>query len=174
MPSNSDSDQNPIVALAMRLRARRSIDSTLEQADYSTTEADAHGLGGTLDVGPRTEALGTALQSGIKRLNSILGAKDGIKYIRLSEPLRIRLRFREHRVTIDVDEERQLVIISGLDLAGEYQFAESDTPALLNLSKLSTEEGYREPLTASAILKRLARDAQLPPPPQLGEGPLSF
>jgi len=48
-------------------------------------------------------------------------------------------------------------------------------PALINLSKLSTEAGYGVPLTPSALLKVIAQDAELPRPAHLDEpGPLRF
>jgi hypothetical protein len=68
------------------------------------------------------------------------------------------------------------VIVAGCGLDGEYQFdAAANVPALINLSLLSTEEGYGEHLTGSSLLKKIAEDAELPRPPHLdGSGPLSF
>ena len=69
----------------------------------------------------------------------------------------------------------QLVLISGAGLDGEYQFVESDTPALMNLSRLSTEAGYGDALTGSSLLKVIAADAELPRPAHLDEpGPMRF
>ena len=67
-------------------------------------------------------------------------------------------------------------MIHGHGLDGEYQFdASSDVPALINLSKLSTEAGYGEALTGSLLLKRIAEEAELPRPAHLdGSGPLQF
>ncbi len=56
----------------------------------------------------------------------------------------------------------------GLGLDGEYQFDPgAAVPALINLSKLSTEAGYGEPLTPSRLLKTIAADAELPRPAHL-------
>ncbi len=45
----------------------------------------------------------------------------------------------------------------------------------MNLSKISTEEGYGERITASSLLKAIAQDAELPRPSHLNSpGPLSF
>jgi hypothetical protein len=167
VPDNLE-NQNPIVALAMKIRARRDLGSAIDAATPATP-VDSSDVVRTLD------ALGEALAVGTKRLNSILG-KNGVTFVRLQRPLRLRLRFGEQRIRLDVDEARQLVIIKGLGLDGEYQFlSDSETPALMNLSKLSTEAGYHEPLTASSLLKTIAQDAQLPRPPHLDEpGPMRF
>ena len=86
-----------------------------------------------------------------------------MQYVRLENPLRIRLRFQEKRIAMSVNEPQQLIIVKGLDLDGEYQFdAGSSVPALINLSKLSTDEGYREALTPNVVLKAIAVDAELP------------
>jgi predicted amidohydrolase len=63
-----------------------------------------------------------------------------------------------------------------LELDGEYQFdAGSEVPALINLSKLSTEAGYGVALTPTTLLKTIAQDAQLPRPAHLDEpGPMRF
>ena len=107
-------------------------------------------------------------------MNSILGSGSGLKFIRLEKPLRIRLRMGEHRVSLDLDEVAQLVRISGLGLEGEYQFdPQSPVPALINLSKISTEAGYGEALTPASLLKIVAKDAELPRPAHLsGPGPI--
>ena len=96
--------------------------------------------------------------------------------MRLEKPLRLRLRFGTKRISLDLDRERQLVIVAGEGLDGEYQFDTSaDVPALINLSLLSTEEGYGEPLTGSALLKTIAADAELPRPAHLdAPGPMRF
>jgi hypothetical protein len=167
VPDNLE-NQNPIVALAMKIRARRDLGSAIDAATPATPVDSSDAL-------RALDALGNALAVGTKRLNSILG-KNGVTFVRLEKPLRLRLRFGEQRISLDVDEARQLVIIKGLGLDGEYQFlAGSETPALMNLSKLSTEAGYHEPLTASSLLKTIAQDAQLPRPPHLDEpGPMRF
>ncbi len=97
-------------------------------------------------------------------------------FVRLERPLRVRLRFQEKRVSLDVDEPRQLIVVRGLGLEGEYQFdTGSATPALVNLSLLSTEAGYGEPLTPNSLLKTISQDAQLPRPAHLdGLGPISL
>lgn len=159
--------QNPIVAAASRIRAKREIDRAAEQADSSVQFDDAESA---------FAAFGRSLQSGIKRLNAILGERSGVKFIRLERPPRLRLRFAGERVSLDLDDVHQLVRIAGLGLDGEYQFKpEGTTPSLINLSKVSTEAGYGEALTPSMLLKRVAADAELPPPPHLqGPGPLTF
>ncbi len=95
--------------------------------------------------------------------------------MRLENPLRLRLRFRDKRIALDLDAARQLVLIAGGGFDGEYQFIDADVPALMNLSHLSTEEGYRDPLTGSGLLKAIAADAELPRPAHLDEpGPMRF
>ena len=127
------------------------------------------------DAQESLEALAANLQVGVKRLNSILG-KDGVKFVRLLRPLRIRLRFGEKRISLDLDDVQQLITIRGLGLDGDYQFSpDAAVPALINISKISTEEGYGEALTASSLLKVIASDAALPRPPHLDSpGPLRF
>jgi hypothetical protein len=165
---SSDSELNPIVALAHRLRTRRQIESAIDSA---TPAADPAATG----VLAQLDAFALALAVGAKRLNSILG-REGVTFVRLEKPLRIRLRFRKKRVRLDIDEARQLVVIAGEGLDGEYQFeASGDAPALINLSKLSTEPGYGAQLTPNALLKKIAEDAELPRPGGLeGLGPLQF
>ena len=127
------------------------------------------------DAEESLEALISSLQVGIKRLNSILG-KEGVKFVRLLRPLRVRLRFGEKRIALDLDEVQQLVKIRGAGLDGEYQFSpDAPVPALINISKISTEAGYGEALTASSLLKIIAADAAFPRPPHLDSpGPLRF
>jgi hypothetical protein len=86
------------------------------------------------------------------------------------------VRFGAKRISLDLDAARQLIVVRGEGLDGEYQFDPGAAmPALINLSLLSTEAGYGEPLTASGVLKTIARDAELPRPAHLdGPGPLSF
>lgn len=165
-----DPKQNPIVQLATRLRAKRDLSAEIDAAVQQNAPAREAG-----DAEQDLRAFGEGLQQGAKRLNAIVG-KNGVTFVRLENPLRLRLRFREHRVSLDLDRERQLVIIAGLDLDGEYQFvADAPAPALINLSKLSTEAGYGEALTASSLLKLVAQDAELPRPAHLdAPGPLQF
>ena len=160
--------QNPIVAAAMRIRARRDIESVVDHA--------AEGPVAFEDAEQAFGAFGAQLQAGTKRLNSILGERTGVKFVRMEKPLRLRLRFGEKRVGLDLDEVHQLVRVTGLELDGEWQFdPDAQVPSLINLSKISTEAGYGEALTPSSLLKLIAQDAELPRPPHLdGSGPLSF
>jgi len=161
--------QNPIVALASRIRARRDLGAAIDSAtaDGARPQAD--------DDEARFAALADVLALGTKRLNAILG-KKGVLFVRLENPLRLRLRFAERRISLDLDRRRQLVIVSGLGLDGEYQFdTAAEVPALINLSLLSTAEGYGEALTGSALLKAIAADAELPRPAHLdAPGPMRF
>lgn len=171
MPDPLDEEftkQNPIVAAATRLRARREIARALD--------AGAQERSGYEDADAAFAGFAEELAAGTKRLNSILGARSGVKYIRLEKPPRLRIRFGNKRVALDLDEVHQLVRIEGLGLDGEWQFdPQARVPSLLNLSKISTEAGYGEALTPSALLKLVAADAELPRPPHLGgSGPLSF
>lgn len=163
-----DSELNPIVALAERLRARRQIESAIDSA---TPAASAEGT----DARTQLDAFALALAVGAKRLNSILG-RSGLTFVRLERPIRVRLRFRGKRVSLDLDEGRQLVLVAGEGLDGEYQFDTSgDAPALINLSKLSTDPGYGHALTPNALLKMIVEEAALPRPASLeGLGPLQF
>jgi len=172
MPDPMDPEftgQNPIVAAATRIRARRDLETAIDAATGAPAQRmpdDAEAL---------LRLFIEHLNAGAKRLNSILG-RDGVKIVSLERPLRLRLRFREHRIAFELDEVHQLVRVSGLDLDGEYQFDPSaGIPALINLSKISTEAGYGDRLTASSLLKSIAQDAQLPRPSHLDSpGPLSF
>ncbi|MGZ3518223.1 MAG: hypothetical protein ACXVAM_13700 [Vulcanimicrobiaceae bacterium] len=161
--------QNPIVAAATRLRARRDIEAAVDAATPMERAKFE-------DAQDALNAFALSLQAGVKRLNSILGERTGVKFIRLERPLRIRLRFGEKRVGLNLDEVQQLVRIEGLDLDGQWQFdPDAEVPSLINLSKISTESGYGERLTASELLKTIAQDAELPRPPHLsGPGPLQF
>jgi hypothetical protein len=161
--------QNPIVAMATRIRARRDLSAAIDSATAESTQTAAG------DDESRFAALADVLATGTKRLNSILG-KNGVTFVRLEKPLRLRLRFGAKRISLDLDRERQLVIVTGLGLDGEYQFDTSaGVPALINLSKLSTEEGYGDALTGSALLKTISADAELPRPAHLdAPGPMRF
>ena len=162
--------QNPIVALAERLRARKDLGAAIDSATADLTPSIP-----AEDSEARFAALAEALATGARRLNAILGS-DGVRVVRLEKPLRIRLRFRDHRIALDLDRRQQLVIVSGMGLEGSYQFiADAPSPSLLNLSKLSTDAGYRDPMTASTLLKTIAEDAQLPRPAHLdAPGPMRF
>lgn len=158
---------NPIVAMAQKLRARRDLGAAIDSATDGVAPASGN------DAAERFAALAQVVATGAERLNSILGRRSGVTVVRMERPARLRLRFRERRVALDLDEARQLVTVTGLDLDGEYQFVDGETPALLNLSKLSTDPGYTDALTGSALLKRIAEDAQLPRPAHLdAPGPL--
>jgi hypothetical protein len=168
MAEHDEPLQNPIVAMATRIRARRDLGAAIDSAT-----ADGAPPAGDDDES-RFAALAEVLATGAKRLNSILG-KNGVTFVRLEKPLRLRLRFGAKRISLDLDRERQLVTITGLDLDGEHQFADDPTPALMNLSKLSTESGYGDALTGSAILKKISEDAELPRPAHLeGSGPIQL
>jgi hypothetical protein len=164
-----DEPQNPIVAMAQKLRARRDLGAAIDSATELTPGARGE------DAESRFAALADVLATGAKRLNSILGKRNGVTFVKLEGPPRLRLRFREKRIALDLDAARQLVLISGTGLDGEYQFIESDVPALMNLSKFSTDAGYRDALTGSQLLKTIAEDAELPRPAHLDEpGPMRF
>ncbi|MDB5040380.1 MAG: hypothetical protein JWN27_1106 [Candidatus Eremiobacteraeota bacterium] len=164
-----DEEQNPIVAMAQKIRARRDLGAAIDSATGNVAVPRGD------DAASRFAALGDVLATGVKRLNSILGSRTGVTIVRLENPLRLRLRFREKRIALDLDTERQLVIVTGAGLEGEYQFLDDDTPALMNLSKFSTDAGYRDPLTGSHLLKTIAEDAQIPRPAHLDEpGPMRF
>jgi hypothetical protein len=162
--------QNPIVAAATRIRARRELGRVIDAATGEVAPRRPEDAEESLRLFAEHAAMGC------KRLNAILGERNGIRIVRLERPLRLRLRFRQQRVGLELDDVHQLVRVAGLELDGEYQFdPTANVPALINLSKISTEEHYGERLTASSLLKRLASEAELPQPGHLsGPGPLSF
>jgi hypothetical protein len=162
--------QNPIVAAAQKLRTRREVDKAIDEASGKAVERMPE------DAEESLRLFAEHLATGIKRLNAIIGERNGVKLIRLERPLRLRLRFADHRVSLELDDVNQLVLIKGLGLDGDYQFdPNANAPALVNLSKISTESGYGDDLTASSLLKQLASDAELEPPSHLhGPGPLTF
>ena len=162
--------QNPIVEAASRMRARRELAKVIdENADGTSTPASAE------DAAESLRLFGRRLTDGCKRLNAILGP-NAVRVIMLERPMRLRLRFGEKKAALELDEAQQLVRITGLGLDGEYQFVPaSAVPALINLSKISTEAGYGEALTASSLLKLIAEDAELPRPPHLDRsGPIQL
>jgi len=164
-----DESENPIVAMATKLRARRDLGAAIDSAT-----ADAVGPRGD-DAEARFAALGEVLAVGSRRLNSILGRRTGVTVVKLENPPRLRLRFRDKRIALDLDAVRQLVIVAGAGLDGEYQFLDGAVPALMNLSKFSTDAGYRDALTGSDLLKTISEDAQIPRPAHLDEpGPMRF
>ncbi len=155
----------------MRIRARRDVETAVDSAVPMVQPAVAASPN---DAAAGLEAFGAALQLAAKRLNGILG-KSGVTYVKLERPLRLRVRFRGKRIGLDLDVDRQLVIVRGEGLEGEYQFdSGASVPALINLSKLSTEAGYGDPLTAAGVLKTIARDAELPRPAHLDQPPLKL
>jgi hypothetical protein len=160
--------QNPIVAAATRIRARREIERAADGNDAGPVAFE--------DAEQALTAFGERLAAGAKRLNAILGERGEMKFVKLMRPLRLRLRFADKRVSLDLDEVHQLVRVAGLDLEGEWQFDPgAQVPSLINLSKISTEAGYGEALTPSSLLKLIAAGAELDPPAHLqGPGPLSF
>jgi hypothetical protein len=164
-----DQEQNPIVAMAQKIRARRDLGAAIDSAtsNVETPRGD--------DAASRFAALADVIAIGTKRLNSILGKRSGVTFVRLESPPRIRLRFRDQRIALDLDLARQLVVVSGAGLDGEYQFIDGETPALMNLSRFSTDAGYRDAMTGSLLLKTISQDAQLPRPAHLDEpGPMRF
>jgi len=163
--------QNPIVALASRIKARRDLASAIASA---TTDGAALAPA----ANERTEAalrrFSASLAMGSKRLASILGQRV-LRHLTLEAPFRVRVRMAERRLAFDLDAARELVVVRGLGLDGDYQFDHgSAEPALVNLSLLSTEAGYGTALTPTRALELLARDAELPRPAHLDEGPLRF
>jgi len=160
--------QNPIVAAAERIRARRDLGAAID--------ADAAGSAVFDDAESGLRAFADRIRAGCVRINAILGERNGVKLVTLEKPLRLRVRFADKRVSLDLDDVNQLVRISGLGLDGEYQFVPgAEAPALINVSIVSTEAGYGEALTASSLLKLIAEDAELPRPTHLqGDGPLKF
>jgi hypothetical protein len=162
--------QNPIVAAAQRIRSQRAVEAALDAGTASSAPRKPE------DAEAALRLFCELLAGGCKRLNAILGERGGVKLVRYERPLRARVLFREDRIALDLDDVHQLVRVSGCGLDGEYQFdPAAQTPALINLSKLSTEAEYGERLTPASLLKRLASSAELPPPASLtGLGPLSF
>jgi len=162
--------QNPIVAAASRIRAKRELGKVIDAATGDTIERKPE------DAEESLRLFEEHLRAGIKRLNAILGERNGVKLVRLERPLRLRLRFGQQKVGLDLDEVRQLVRMRGLDFDGEYQFdPTAAVPALINLSKISTEAGYGERVSPSSVLKELASEAELPAPDRSNvPGPLQF
>lgn len=135
--------QNPIVEAATRLRARRDIGRAIDAGDDAS-----QAIGEDAEASLRLFV--QRLLDGAKRLESILG-RGAVKIVRLEKPLRVRVRFGEQRVSLDLDDVHQLVRVTGAELDGEYQFDPSaSVPALINVSKISTEAGYGDALTASS------------------------
>ena len=170
-PMNPDfTARNPIVAAAEQIRARRALGELIDSTDDIRVERGEGGAESSL------RAFGDALAMGIKRLNSILGERNGVRLVRLERPLRLRLRFGEYRIALELDASTELVRMRGLEFDGEYQFVpDLAIPSLIDVSKVSTESGYGEAITPSMLLKSIARDAELPRPPHLDSpGPLSF
>jgi hypothetical protein len=162
--------QNPIVEAATRIRTRRDLGAAVDSATSTETPVPFE------DAEAALRAFGESLLRGAERLNSILGKSNPVKIIRLERPLRLRVRFVDKRISLDLDDINQLVRIRGCELDGDYQFdPNAGVPALINLSKISTEAGYGEGLTASSVLKTIAQDAELPRPEHLdAPGPLQF
>jgi hypothetical protein len=169
MSEHDQPPQNPIVAMATRIRARRDLGAAIDSATASTAPPAMQ------DDEARFAALADVLAIGTKRLNSILG-KNGVTFVRLEKPLRLRLRYEKKRISLDLDRDQQLVIVAGCDLDGAYQFdTAADVPALINTSILSTEAGYGDAITGSALLKTISVDAVLPRPAHLdAPGPMRF
>jgi hypothetical protein len=152
--------RNPIVEAATRIRARRQIEAAID-ADSGAP----HRVPDDAETALRLFA--KRLQEGCMRLNAIVGPNRA-RVVVLERPLRLRVRFGEKRVALDLDDVHQLVRVAGLDLDGEFQFDPgAAVPSLVNLSKISTESGYGEAVTPSSLLKRIAAGAELPPPDHL-------
>jgi hypothetical protein len=160
--------QNPIVEAASRLRARREMDGAI---DRDQTAADRP----PEDAEESMAALHARLLDAAKRLNAIVG-NGAVKIIRLERPIRLRVRFGDKKISLELDEVHQLVHVRGCNLDGEYQFdLSSAVPALFSVSKISTQAGYHDALTASSLLKTIAQDAELPRPSHLdSSGPLQL
>ena len=161
--------QNPIVEAASRLRARRDLGSVIDASMGQASERKPEDAQECLRLFARN------LNEGAKRLNSILGG-HAVRVITMERPLRLRVRFGEKKVSLELDDVQQLVRIAGDGLDGDYQFDPgAGVPALINLSKISTEAGYGDALTASSLLKQIAQDAELPRPSHLDRsGPLQL
>ena len=143
--------QNPLVAAASRIRARRALGRAIDAATGEVAPRRPE------DAEESLRLLAEHLAAGSKRLNAIVGERNGVKLVLLEQPLRLRLRFRDERISLELDEINQLVRIKGFGLDGDYQFDPvADSPALINLSKISTEAGYGERLGASSLLRLLA------------------
>jgi hypothetical protein len=143
--------QNPIVAAATKIRARRELARVIDAAGADVGRRKPE------DAEESLRLLAEHIAAGSKRLNAIVGERSGAKLVVLERPLRLRLRFRGERISLDLDDLNQLVRIKGFGLDGDYQFdPAAEVPALINLSKISTEAGYGERLTASSLLKLLA------------------
>src|ERR1700722_8880468 len=99
--------QNPIVAMATRIRARRDLGAAIDSATADGPRPV------TDDDESRVAALADVRAIWAKRPNSILG-KNGVTFVRLEKPLRLRLRFGTKRISLDLDREQQLVKITGL------------------------------------------------------------
>ncbi|MGR4064524.1 MAG: hypothetical protein ACLQPV_03660 [Vulcanimicrobiaceae bacterium] len=162
--------QNPIVAAAEKIRARREIGAAIDSATHEAPPRKPE------DAEESLRAFADRLAAGSTLLNSIVGAAKGAKLVRLEKPLRVRLRFGGKRVALDLDDVNQLVRVTGCGLDGDYQFdLDAPVPSLINLSKISTEAGYGERVTPSWLLKMVAQDAELPRPSHLdATGPLQF
>lgn len=158
--------QNPIVAAAEKIRARRTIAAAADGVGETRRAFD--------DAESGLRAFAKSAADGIVRINAIIGERDGIKLVCLEKPLRLRIRFKEKRIALDLDDVHQLVRIAGQGFDGEYQFVpDAAVPALINVSIVSTEAGYGDALTASSLLKSISQDAELPRPSHLDrQGPI--
>ncbi|HTU83350.1 MAG TPA: hypothetical protein VMF61_14545 [Candidatus Acidoferrales bacterium] len=162
--------QNPIVAAATRIRARREIDRAVDAATGEPVARRPE------DAEESLRLFAEQLTLGARRLNAILGERRGVKIVVLERPLRVRVRFAQRRAGLDLDDVHQLVRVNGFEEDGEYQFdPDAGVPSLINLSKISTDAGYGDRLTASSLLKWIASEAELPPPDHANApGPLRF
>lgn len=170
--SEEPHNPNPIVDLAMRLRARRDLNQAVEASSQQGPPPPPG-----VATEERLRSFADGLAGGIKKLNAILGQKNGATLVRLEKPFRIALRFREKRVTIRPAQDGQYVRITGAGWDDEYGF-EPSTNALFPRawfeasSSPSVSQG--EALTPSSMLRELTRDAMLPPPAPPEIGPLQL
>jgi hypothetical protein len=142
--------QNPIVEAATKIRARRELERAIDAAAGEVVARKPE------DAEESLRLFAEHVRAGSRRFNAIAGERNGVKLVVLERPLRLRLRFRDDRIALDLDEINQLVRAKGFGLDGDYQFdLAAEVPALINLSKISTEAGYGERLTASSLLKLL-------------------
>ena len=97
------------------------------------------------------------LAVGTKRLNAILGARTGVTLVRLENPARLRLRFRDRRIALDLDGDAELVsaarahegYVTGETLATSVTYSER---RLANTSSV-TINGHRIEIAFERALK---------------------
>jgi len=90
--------QNPIVAAAEKIRARRTVEAAADGEGEIRREFD------DAESGLRAFAKSTA--DGIVRINAIIGERDGIRLVSLEKPLRLRIRFKDKRIALEADSHQ--------------------------------------------------------------------